>query len=68
MGLKYFHFVFIGLAVVILLGFGLWVMFAAPGDLVGVWGRIGGAFSSLLGLCFAGYGLWFYKKSSKIIT
>ncbi len=67
MGLKHFHILFIILSVFITLAFGLWALFA-PSDVINGWGRVGGAFSTLLGAGLVFYGIWFLKKSSRIIT
>jgi len=67
MGLKYFHFIFIGLSILCTLAFGLWALFT-PMDVVDRWGRAGGAFSTLLGLSLVAYGVWFLRKSKNVIT
>lgn len=67
MGLKYFHFVFIALASLCLLGFGLWAL-VTPDEVVDRWGRAGGALSTLLGFSLVAYGIWFLRKSRSFIT
>jgi len=66
MSLKHFHVFFIVLAVLCTLGFGAWALFASS-ELVGTWGRIGGVISILIGAGLVPYGMWFVKKSKRII-
>ena len=66
MGLKYFHFVFIGLAILCMLAFGLWILINPP-EVITVWGRLGGAFSTLLAFVLVVYGGWFMRKSKSIL-
>jgi hypothetical protein len=67
MDLKHFHYVFIVMSILCTLGFGFWAM-TAPVEVVGSWGRVGGAGSTLLGVLLIGYGVWFVRKSRHIIT
>lgn len=66
MGLKYVHLLFIGMAALCTLTFGLWALGSSQ-PVFGVWGRLGGAFSSALGLALFGYGAWFWRKAKKIV-
>jgi hypothetical protein len=67
MDLKHFHFVFIALSILCTFGFGVWAMFTNS-EVIGVWGRVGGGFSTLLGAALVVYGVWFVRKSRQIIT
>jgi len=64
MSLKYFHLIFIVLAIATTAGFGLWAMLAngLPGGF-----RVIGWFSLALGLLLFWYGICFLKKSKTII-
>ena len=66
MGLKYVHLLFIGMAALCTLTFGLWALVSSQ-PVFGVWGRLGGAFSAALGLALSGYGAWFWRKAKKIV-
>lgn len=65
MSLKHFHVVFIVFAVLICLGFGAWTLLAreVASIVQGV-----GVFSLVLGAALCLYGLWFYRKSKRVIT
>ena len=67
MDLKHFHYVFIAMSILLTLGFGFWAMFTTV-DVIGFWGRVGGAISTLCGMALVGYGIWFIRKSRHIIT
>lgn len=67
MNLKHFHVVFILLSILCTLGFAAWV-FLAAGEMIGTWGKIGGAVSGLVGIALIFYGAWFLRKSKHIIT
>ncbi len=67
MGLKQFHIFFIGIAVLCTLCFGLWAVFTNS-DAIGTWGRVGGLFSTAIGVALIPYGIWFVRKSKGIIT
>lgn len=67
MDLKHFHYVFIALSILCTSGFGLWAMFTSA-EVIGGWGRVGGAFSTLLAGLLVVYGIWFVRKSRQIIT
>lgn len=65
MSLKHFHVLFIAFAAIFSLAFGTWALLARDldGSVRGM-----GAFSVVLGLVLAGYGVWFLKKSKRVIT
>lgn len=68
MSLKHFHIVFIVLAVLTSFGFAAW---ALTGDVVapnsaGI--RTTGWISLILGFVLSVYGVWFFRKSKKVIT
>lgn len=66
MGLKYFHYLFIALSILCTLAFGCWALFTNE-ESMGAWGRAGGAFSTLVGLVLGAYGVWFVKKSRRVL-
>ncbi len=59
MDLKRFHILFITLATLCFVGFGLWCI--ASGSLTGAAAIVGGTLGLLLGLATALYGIWFYR-------
>lgn len=65
MSLKHFHVLFIAFAAIFSLAFGTWALLARDldGSVRGM-----GAFSVVLGLVLSGYGVWFLKKSKRVIT
>ena len=65
MSLKHFHVVFIVFAVLICAGFGAWALLAK--DQSGAV-RASGIFSLVLGGGLSIYGIWFYRKSKRVIT
>jgi hypothetical protein len=67
MGLKYFHFVFIGLAIGCTLAFGLWALFTQQ-EVVEGWGRLGGVVSTLIGLGLMAYLRCFSRKAKGIVS
>lgn len=67
MDLKHFHYVFIVLSILCTLGFGFWAM-STDAEVIGFWGRVGGAVSALVGVLLVVYGIWFARKSRHIIT
>lgn len=67
MGLRYIHFIFIALAVLCTLVFGLWALFTSH-PVLGGWGRLGGGASALLGVALAAYGIWFWRKSKRVLS
>ena len=65
MSLKHFHIVFIVLAVLLCAGFGAWTFLAE--DLTKAI-RATGVFSLVLAIVLTLYGVWFYRKSKRVIT
>ncbi len=65
MSLKHFHFLFIVVAALFCFGFGAWALMARDLD-SGIRGM--GIFSLVLGLALTVYGIWFRKKSARVIT
>lgn len=65
MSLKHFHVFFIAFAALFSGGFGAWALLGSdlPLSL-----RAMGAFSAALAVALAGYGIWFRRKASKVIT
>ncbi|MFT5468217.1 MAG: hypothetical protein ACI8UO_003325 [Verrucomicrobiales bacterium] len=67
MNLKQFHVVFILLSILCTLGFSAWVFLVAD-DSIGLWGKVGGAGSALIGIALMFYGVWFIRKAKHITT
>ncbi len=65
MSLKHFHILFIVVAALFCLAFGAWALLARDVESA-IRGM--GMFSVALGLALAGYGVWFRKKSRRVIT
>lgn len=65
MSLKHFHFLFIAVAAVFCLAFGAWALLAS-GVTQSIRGM--GIFSAILGVGLAVYGVWFRRKSRRVIT
>jgi uncharacterized membrane protein YpjA len=66
MDLKKFHILFITLATLCLVGFGLWCFaprFDSPAGLIPA-----GIFSILLGMATAVYGMWFYRNKIRALS
>lgn len=64
MSLKHFHIVFIALAVLLCAGFGAWTFLIEEVTTVI---RVTGIVSLVLGVVLALYGIWFYRKSKRVI-
>ena len=60
MDLKKFHIVFITLATLCFVGFGLWSFSPSAGG--GLAALVGGGAGIALGLATAVYGMWFYRN------
>ena len=67
MSLKHFHVIFIAIAVLLCVGFGAWT-FLADSDQITALIQATGIFSLILAAVLAVYGIWFYRKSKKVIT
>jgi hypothetical protein len=65
MSLKYVHLLFIVAAVTFSLAFGAWGLLSAG---LGVDVRVMGVISVVIGLFLLGYGIYFFRKSGKIIV
>ena len=67
MSLKHFHIVFIVLAVLCCLGFGIWALVSDAGVASNSI-RITGWLSLVIGAGLVVYGVWFFRKSKHVIT
>jgi len=67
MSLKHFHVIFITIAVLLCIGFGAWT-FLADSDQITTAIQVTGVVSLILAAALAVYGIWFYRKSKKVIT
>lgn len=65
MSLKHFHILFIAIAALFCFAFGTWALLAREGE-VAIRGM--GIFSAVLGLALVVYGIWFRKKTRRVIT
>lgn len=65
MSLKHFHFLFIAVAAIFCLAFGAWAL-SASGVTSAIRGM--GIFSAILGVGLSVYGVWFRRKSRRVIT
>ncbi len=64
MSLKEFHPFFIFLAALFSVAFAGWVFFSGDEQMEGMVIRVSGAFSGLLGVVLAVYGVWFVRKKA----
>lgn len=64
MSLKEFHPFFIFLAALFSMAFAGWVFFSGDEQMEGLVLRLFGAFSALLGVGLAIYGVWFIRKKA----
>jgi ABC-type iron transport system FetAB permease component len=67
MSLKHFHIVFIVLAVLCSFGFAAWALMTEVGQASDST-RFIGWLSLFLGSVLAVYGVWFFRKSKRVIT
>ncbi len=65
MSLKHFHVIFIAIAMLACAGFGAWALVKED---VSTATLVTGVFSLVLAVVLLIYGVWFYRKSKKVIT
>jgi len=65
MSLKDFHIIFIAIATLACAGFGVWTLVASD---VSTATLATGIASLVLAVGLSAYGVWFYRKSKKVIT